>query len=369
MSLRVLIVPDKFKGSLTAIDAALAIAAGWLKERPGDRVTILPMSDGGDGFGAVLGELMEAQPRFIRTIDAAHQPVRGIWRRVNVNAATTALIDSAEVIGPARLPHGKFHPFQLDSFGLGALVAAAKSGAASAIVGLGGSATNDAGFGMARALGWKFFNRDWDELEEWWRLADLAHARPPARSVPCKVTAAVDVTNPLLGPNGCSRVYGPQKGLRPQDFELAEKCLARLASVLKQQHDIDCANTPGAGAAGGLGFGLMAFAEARLESGFEVFARWARLDDRIARADLVITGEGQIDSQSYMGKGVGQVARLCLNLGIPCLAVAGIVLDAASARQCFVQARALTELADFAGAKLHARRNLRQLVGQMAKEF
>jgi glycerate kinase len=369
MSLRVLIVPDKFKGSLSALDAALAIAAGWLKERPGDRVSILPMSDGGDGFGAVLAELTAARPKFIRTIDAAHQPLRGVWRRIHVNTTATALIDSAEVIGPARLPHGKFHPFQLDSFGLGTLIAAAKSGATSAIIGLGGSATNDAGFGMARALGWKFFNKTWDELEEWWRLGDLAHARPPAHIVAWKVTAAVDVTNPLLGPNGCSRIYGPQKGLRPQDFELAEKCLARLASVLKKQHDIDCADTPGAGAAGGLGFGLMAFAGAGLESGFEVFARWARLDDRIAQADLVITGEGQIDSQSYMGKGAGQIAQRCLKRGIPCLAVAGIIPDAAAARQWFAQARALTEIVDVAGAKLHARRNLRQLVGQMAKAF
>src|ERR1019366_4061038 len=176
---------------------------------------------------------------------------------------------------------------------------AAKAGAKSGIVGIGGSATNDGGFGMARALGWRFYNTHREELKEWWRLRELADARPPERALPYDITVAVDVANPLLGAKGCSRVYGPQKGLRPQDFELAEKCLDRLAAVLRKQHGIDSAKTAGAGAAGGLGFGLMAFAGARMESGFEVFARCARLDDRISEADLVITGEGRMDSQTY----------------------------------------------------------------------
>ncbi len=365
---RILIVPDKFKGSLTAHAAAEAIAAGWSKARPGDRVATLPMSDGGDGFGAVLGELMGARRKHTRTVDAAHRPLRGLWWRDDTGK--TALIDSAGIIGLAMLPKKKFHPFQLDSFGLGGVMrAAAKSGATSAIVGLGGSATHDAGFGMARALGWRFFNKNREELEEWWRLRELADARPPARALPWNVTVAVDVANPLLGPKGCSRIYGPQKGLRPQDFELAEKCLARLASVLTEQHGIAGAKTAGAGAAGGLGYGLMAFAGARMESGFEVFARCARLDDRIARADLVITGEGRMDSQTYMGKGVGQIARRCLKLSVPCLALAGIVLEPARARRWFAQTRALTDIADLEGAQSKAARYLQQLAGQTAEAF
>ncbi len=368
MPLRILIVPDKFKGSLTARAAAAAIAAGWHKARPSDRIESLPMSDGGDGFGAVLGGLMGAQRQYTRTIDAAHRPLRGFWWQDETGK--TAIIDSAGIIGLAMLPAGKFHPFQLDSFGLGKVMrAAAKSGATSGIVGIGGSATNDGGFGMARALGWRFFNKNREELKEWWRLHELADAHPPARALSLKITVAVDVANPLLGPKGCSRIYGPQKGLRPQDFKLAEKCLGRLASVLKEQHGIDGAKAAGAGAAGGLGFGLMAFAGAGMKSGFEVFAQCARLDDRIGGADLVITGEGRMDHQTYMGKGVGQIARRCRKLGVPCLALAGIVLEPARARQLFTQTRALTEITNLAGAQSKAARHLQKLAGEMAKAF
>jgi len=368
MPLRVLIVPDKFKGSLTAHAAASAIAAGWRKARPADRVEVLPMSDGGDGFGAVLGGLLGARRHYTRTVDAAHRPLRGLWWRDK--AAKTAIIDSAGIIGLAMLPAGKFHPFQLDSFGLGKVMqAAVKAGATSGIVGIGGSATNDGGFGMARALGWKFFNKNREELEEWWRLHELADVRPPARSLPWKITVAVDVANPLLGPKGCSRIYGPQKGLRPQDFKLAHKCLGRLASVLKEQHGIDCAKTAGAGAAGGLGFGLMAFAGARMKSGFEVFAHCARLEEKIGRADVVITGEGRMDHQTYMGKGVGQIAQRCRKLGVPCLALAGIILEPARARQLFAQTRALTEITHLKAAQSKAAMHLQQLAGEMAKAF
>jgi glycerate kinase len=185
--------------------------------------------------------------------------------------------------------------------------------------------------------------------------------------LPWNVTVAVDVANPLLGPKGCSRIYGPQKGLRPQDFALAEKCLAQLASVLKAQHGIAGAKTAGAGAAGGLGFGLTAFAGANMESGFEVFARCARLDERIGEADVVITGEGRMDNQTYMGKGVGQIARRCRRQGVPCVALAGTILEPARARHLFANARALTEITDLARAQPQAARYLQELARQMAE--
>jgi glycerate kinase len=366
--LRILIVPDKFKGSLTSHAAASAMAAGWSKARPGDRLDMLPMSDGGDGFGAVLGELMGARRQYTLTVDAAHRPLRALWWRDKTGK--TAIVDSAGIIGLAMLPAKKFHPFLLDSFGLGDVMrAAVKAGATTAIVGIGGSATNDGGFGMARALGWRFFGKNCEELTEWWRLHELADARRPARVWPWSVTVAVDVANPLLGAKGCSRIYGPQKGLRPRDFARAEKCLGRLTAVLKEQHGIDGAKTAGAGAAGGLGFGLMAFARARMESGFEVFARCARLDDRIRAADVVLTGEGRIDRQTYMGKGVGQIARRCGKLGVPCFALAGMVLEPARARQLFAQTLALTEIIDLKTAQSKAARYLAQLAKQSAQAF
>lgn len=367
MPLRVLIVPDKFKGSLTAHSAAAAIAAGWRASRPKDRIELLPMTDGGDGFGAVLGELMEASSERVAAVNAAHRSLSGLWWRSQ--DGRTAIIDSAAIIGLAMMRRGKFHPFQLDSFGLGIVMRAAEQGTARGIIGIGGSATNDGGFGMARALGWRFFNKAREELLEWWRLHELTEVRPPRVSSHWKVTVAVDVANPLLGPNGCSRIYGPQKGLRPQDFALAEKCLGRLASVMRKQHEIDCAKIPGAGAAGGLGFGLMVFAGGKIKSGFDVFADCAGLSKRIAAADLVITGEGRVDRQTYMGKGVGQVARLCRKARVPCLAIAGEILQPDDAQRIFARSRALLEIAPLKSAQANAARHLQQLAMEMAQEI
>lgn len=368
MTPRILIAPDKFKGTLTAHAAADAIAAGWHKARPADHLELLPMCDGGDGFGAVLGPLLGAQIKHTQTVDAVHRPCRGRWWWDG--KTRTAIIESAEVIGLAMLPPGEFHPFQLDSFGVGRLLqAAARLKAAHIIIGIGGSATNDGGFGLARALGWKFFNPQRREIKEWNCLATLALIEPPAKRLGLNLTVAVDVGNPLLGANGCSRIYGPQKGLRSHEFAMAEKCLGRLSAVLKKQHGIDCANIAGAGAAGGLGFGLMAFANARVDSGFEIFARLAHLDKRIGQSDLVITGEGQMDRQTYMGKGVGQLARRCRQLNVPCLGLAGLVLEPRRARRHFVHTRALTEIGTAEAARKNAARLLKQLAENVAESW
>jgi len=157
MGLRVLIVPDKFKGTLTAQQAAEAIARGWSQTRNDDSIELLPMSDGGDGFGVVLSELLEAQVQSTKTVDAAHRPVVAEWWWEPRSA--TAIVEAARVNGLAQLPRGKFHPFELDTFGLGQVLReAVQAGAKRCVVGIGGSATNDGGFGMARAMGWEFIN-------------------------------------------------------------------------------------------------------------------------------------------------------------------------------------------------------------------
>jgi len=179
----------------------------------------------------------------------------------------------------------------------------------------------------------------------------------------------VDVRNPLLGPSGCSRIYGPQKGLRPEDFDLAEKCLARLASALREQHHISGADVPGAGAAGGLGFGLTAFAGASIQSGFDWFARHARLEKRIRAADVVITGEGAMDGQTLMGKGVGQIALCCACGVVPCVGLAGVVEKSVRKSPLFARAAALTDLADLPRAKSQALRWLERLSEATAREW
>lgn len=340
VALKILITPDKFKGTLTAQQAAEAMARGWRSVRPNDSMDLLPMTDGGDGFGEILSGLLEATPQAIKTVDAAHRPLETAW---SWHAATrTAVIESARIVGLAMLPRGKYHPFELDTFGLGnVLRAAAEFGARRCLVGIGGSATNDGGFGMARALGWHFFNTHEEDITRWTELHRLATIRPPENThLFDELIVAVDVQNPLLGPTGCSRVYGPQKGLK--EFDLADRCLGQLAAVFEKQCGPSHASTPGAGAAGGLGFGLLSFAGARLEAGIEIFERYAGLNERVRRAQLVLTGEGALDAQTLMGKGVGEIARLCHELNVPCLGLAGVVPEPEKAAEKFRATYAIT---------------------------
>lgn len=339
---KVLIAPDKFKGTLTAEEAADAISSGWQAVRPGDALELLPMSDGGDGFGEVMSRLLRAEPQSVETVDAAHRPCNAQWWWAE--NTQTAIIESANVIGLAMLPARKYHPFELDTFGLGAVLqAVAARGARRCIIGIGGSATNDGGFGMARALGWRFQSSHGHVLSRWHELHDLALLHDPRHPLDFdELLVAVDVRNPLLGPKGCTRVYGPQKGLKPDDFEFAERCLGRLARTAERYLRVGFALAPGAGAAGGLGFGLMAFAGARPQSGFALFAEEARLDQRIEEADLVITGEGALDDQSLMGKGVGELGARCRQADTPCIALAGACAVNETDRSPFQQIQALT---------------------------
>ena len=370
--MKILVVPDKFKGTLTARVAAEAIARGWLAVRPDDPLGLLPMSDGGDGFGEVLAKLLGAKPQTTVTIDAAHRPLKARWWWVGKNK--TALIESAQVIGLALLPPGKFHPFKLDTSGLGKIFQAAiKRGAKQILIGIGGSATNDGGFGLARSLGWKFFDARGNEIKNWTSLAALKTIRKPLRTKFPRVIVAVDVQNSLLGKAGATRIYGRQKGLRAEDFELAENCLRRLASVcsgglrppLKWRRSQSAATIPGDGAAGGLGFGLRFFLDAKLEHGFEIFSRHASLPERIRRADLVITGEGAIDRQTFMGKGAGEVFKLCSRLRVPCVALAG---KAEAAIKKFPVRAILPGLATARDAQTNAAFYLSKLAARVAAE-
>src|ERR1017187_6344796 len=234
MPLKILIVPDKFKGTLTAGETARAIARGWRKTRPDDELELLPMSDGGDGFGEVMGQVLGAKVQSIKTVVAAHRSCKASWWWEP--QTKTALIESAQIIGLALLPTGKFHPFDLDTFGLGAVVRAASAkGAKKCVIGIGGSATNDGGFGLACAQGWKFLDRHGGLIERWTDLHGLAQIHTPKRGRWfADLTVAVDVQNPLLGVRGATRVYGPQKGLRSFELAIAEKNLRRLAQAVSR---------------------------------------------------------------------------------------------------------------------------------------
>jgi len=374
-----LIIPDKFKGTLTARAAADAIARGWRRARPLDSLVLLPMSDGGDGFGEVLGQLLGAKIQKVKTMDAAHRPCEANWWWQP--KTETAVIESANVIGLAKLPPRKFHPFELDTFGLGAVIlAAAKKGAKRCIVGIGGSATNDGGFGLARALGWKFWDRGGSLIEHWTELDRLARISRPARTRWFKeLIVAVDVQNPLLGARGATRVYGPQKGVRKEDFAKAEKCLRKLAAKVREfvvppsggpnRLKPELQTVPGAGAAGGLGFGLMVFLGAKPESGYSLFARYSNLSRHFNTADLVITGEGGIDRSTLMGKGAGIIALECSHKEIPCIALAGDIIARHTSARIFTEAHALTEVTTIEKAKAQPAMWLEKLAERTAREW
>jgi glycerate kinase len=327
------------------------------------------MSDGGEGFGEVMSALLGARRLQVRTMDAAHRPCLASWWWDAKRG--TAIIETASVIGLAMLPPERFHPFELDTFGLAALfMAARRKGAKRCVVGIGGSATNDAGFGLARALGWEFLDRNGCALERWLELSSLAAIRCPRRERWFdELVVAVDVQNPLLGRHGATRIYGPQKGLRPRDFRQAERCLHQLKTIWKKEFGRDLSRVPGSGAAGGLGFGLMAFANARLQPGFELFSRLAVLERRLRSSDLVVTGEGSVDESTLMGKGVGEIALKCSSLGIPCIGLAGKVTRSARLIRAFSRFHAMTELTSEKEAKARPALWLERLTERVAMKI
>lgn len=367
--MRVLIAPDKFKGTLPAARVAQAIAQGWRQVRPSDELTLLPISDGGDGFGIVLGSLLAARTLRLNTVNASGSPQRAHWWWVEDRRL--ALIEAAQSNGLALLPKGVHHPFQLDTTGVASLVQAAlRKGARHCIVGVGGSATNDGGFGLAKALGWSFLDRQGTPLHHWTDLSRLSRLTPPPHPLPqCRITVATDVDNPLLGPRGATRVYGPQKGLTPQDLPKAEACLRRLATVVQRQLGID-SNAPGSGAAGGLGFGFLAFLGAQRQLGFDVFAECAQLDRLLKHTDLVITGEGAFDVQSLMGKGVGQCIQRCTRKQRPVVVLAGHVApDAQAARDGIRWLKGLCDITSTQEAMARPAFWLRRLAKDAAKAW
>lgn len=362
--MKVLIAPDKFKGTLSARAAAESIARGWRMARPDDTLELQPISDGGDGFGELTSAALGARPQSIGTVDAAHRPCTATWWW---DAKTkTALIESANVVGLAMLPRGRFHPFDLDTFGLAKILrAATRRGAAKIIIGIGGSATNDGGFGLARALGWIFLDDDGNPILKWTDLRRLVSIHAPLQLHLADIVVAVDVRNPLLGKHGATRIYGPQKGLHLEDLSNAEANLKRLAAVAKSGRSF--ASQPGGGAAGGLGFGLAAFCNAKLHPGFELFVRQTNFRRHIRKADLVITGEGSIDRSTVMGKGVGELARLCKEENVPCIGLGGITRLPRNRKNLFTSVHALTDLTTAHSAMLKPELWLGRLTETVAK--
>ena len=313
--MRVLVAPDSFGGTLTATEAAAAIATGWRSVDPNGQLTTTPLSDGGPGFVDVLADAMQGERRSCT--------VRGplgddVTADVFV-AGDTAYVEAAQAAGLHLVPTDRRDPRRSTSYGVGQLVAVAAPGVHRIVVGLGGTATNDGGAGLWAALG----AQPAESLAAGGAaLVDLTEVLPP-HQLGVSLIAATDVDNPLLGPNGASAVYGPQKGADREAVLDLDDALRRWADVVEAGiAQPGLRDRPGAGAAGGLGFGLLAFG-ASITSGVDLVADAVDLRSRVAAADLVVTGEGSVDAQSLRGKVIVGVARLAQEAGVPCIVVAG----------------------------------------------
>jgi glycerate kinase len=363
--MRVLVCPDKFRGTLTARQAAEAIEHGWLRERPGDTIVLVPLADGGEGTLDVLApaDAPDAR-RHQRTVtgplgdpvDAAFG-IRG----------EAGVVEMARASGLALLGADRRDPRRTTTRGTGELMAAAlQAGARRLLVCLGGSATNDAGVGMATALGGRFLDGEGHAvadggagLVELARI-DVGPVMTALRSV--EVIGVTDVDNPLCGPSGASTVFGPQKGASPGDVVLLDRALAHAAVIAARDLGVDRSREPGAGAAGGLGFGLLAFCGARLRAGVEVVMDAVGFGSHLEPADLVITGEGSFDRQSLRGKVPAGVIGAARMAGVPVTVLCGV----ASVEAAGVTIRSLVDHVGAEAALGDARRSLESLAAAVA---
>jgi glycerate kinase len=321
----VVVAPDSFGGTLTAVEAAEAMRAGWSQIAPADELVLLPMSDGGPGFVDVLSTVLDGQTVPVQTTDPIGRPVVGAV----LLAGDTAYVESAQACGLHLLTAAERDPLVTSTFGLGALLAAAvECGARTVVVGLGGSATNDAGMGMLTALGVTPLDAAGAALPYGGlALAGLDRLDGTAQLRGAELVAATDVDNPLCGPQGATAVFGPQKGLKPEDLDRLDAALAHWAEVAERDlpgAPAGLADLPGAGAAGGLGAAMLALGGTRQSGGDMIFTA-VDLPAALAGADLVLTGEGSFDFQSVRGKVTGGVARAATEHGVPCLVLAGQV--------------------------------------------
>ncbi|MFD0895922.1 glycerate kinase [Luteolibacter ambystomatis] len=325
--MRVLIACDKFKGSLSALEACEAIRRG-LGE--GTEAGLCPIADGGEGFVDAMVTALGGVKVHAPTHDPLGRPIQGSYGLIHVQGVPTAVIEMAEASGMWRLKPEERNPRIMSTYGTGELMrhAVEVSGAKKLLVGLGGSATNDGGAGMAAALGVRFLDVMGAELQpvpaelEWLAVVDEG-----GRIALPEILVACDVDHPLLGERGASAVFGPQKGASPEDVVFLDGVLGGLVAVSGGENE---EITPGAGAAGGLGFGLLRFAGARLVSGFDLVAGALGLRERLVEVDLVITGEGSLDEQTLGGKGPAGVARMAREAGKPVVAFAGRTLPVAA---------------------------------------
>ncbi len=331
--MKIVISMDSFKGSLSAIEAGEAARDGVLRVYPDAEIEVAALADGGEGtvraiIGATGGsfEQVRVHDPLGRTVTAEYGVIGG---------TKTAVMEMAEASGITLLTEEERNPLETSTFGFGEMLRdAMEKGYRDFIIGIGGSATNDGGFGMLRALGFEFCDRKGAPvplgakgLRELARI-EMKNANPVLAE--CRFTVACDVKNPLCGENGCSAVFGPQKGAAPDTAKAMDEWLSRYAALTEKAVGKDFSAHEGSGAAGGLGFALLAYLNASLRSGAQTVMEAVSLEQKIKAADILITGEGKLDAQSFMGKAPVEAAKIAKKYGKKVIAFSGAVSDSLS---------------------------------------
>lgn len=332
----IIVAVDSFKGSMTSLEAGNAIKNGINDIHPDWNITVYPVADGGEGTLEALTYHQSVTKRTCTVTGPLGYPVEASYLWYGRGSERTAVIEMAQAAGLPLVPAGKRNPLYTTTYGVGELIRdAIDQGCRKFIIGIGGSATNDAGIGMLQALGYYFYDKDGRDIsfgaKELAKITDIGLEDVLHDLSKCHFRIECDVKNPLVGEQGCSKVYGPQKGATVKDIEEMDRSMDRFADLVEQIAGCDRKgispngdrNTPGAGTAGGLGYAFLMFLDGVLQPGIDIVLDEIRLEEAIAQADLVITGEGRLDAQTLMGKTPAGVAGLAKKYGKPVIAAAG----------------------------------------------
>ncbi|HEY3372720.1 MAG TPA: glycerate kinase [Prolixibacteraceae bacterium] len=326
--MQIVVAPDSMKECLSATKVAQAVSEGILRVFPDAAITCIPIADGGEGTVEALVTATGGKIVTTPSVDALNRPIQSFYGVLG--DGQTAIIEMAAASGIELLAHLERNPMITSTFGTGLLIKAAlEAGFTQLIIGIGGSATNDGGAGMAQALGFELLDSNGLSIGAGGGSLGTLHSIDSSKVHPllgkAKITVASDVRNHLLGPTGATAIFGPQKGATPEMLETLERNMAHYSSILQQELGIDVSHLIGAGAAGGLGAGIMAFSHAQMSSGFELISQLTHLEKHIREASMVITAEGKIDSQTVFGKTVSGVAQLAKKYNVPVIALAGTI--------------------------------------------
>lgn len=332
--MKVVIAIDSLKGSLSSMEAGMAIKDGILAAKPDTEVIVKPLADGGEGTTDALIEGMNGERIDLTVTGPMHTPVDAYYGYLK--DTNTAVMEMASAAGITLVPDSEKNPLLATSYGVGEMINdAIQRGCRNFIIGIGGSVTNDGGIGMLKALGVRFLDENGEDAGEGGQALakiariDVSGMNPLLKE--CHIQVACDVNNPLCGKNGSTYVYGPQKGVTEDMKKTLDEAMAHFARVTSETLENDYMNTPGAGAAGGLGYAFLAYTGAALTPGIELILDAVGLEEELSGADVVVTGEGRLDFQTAMGKAPVGVARLAKKYNAKVIAFAGSVTKEATA--------------------------------------